>query len=84
MHDLNFFRSNFEPIAERLATRGGALNLDGFRALDAKRRSAIVQAEQLKASVRAKVEHPFRVVKQQFGHAKVRYRVSPAIAPEPA
>ena len=32
------------------------------------------KAEQLKASVRAKVEHPFRVVKQQFGHAKVRYR----------
>jgi IS5 family transposase len=32
------------------------------------------QAEQLKASVRAKVEHPFRVVKQQFGYAKVRYR----------
>ncbi|MFX8262287.1 transposase, partial [Acinetobacter baumannii] len=24
--------------------------------------------------VRAKVEHPFRVVKQQFGYAKVRYR----------
>lgn len=32
------------------------------------------KAEQLKASVRAKVEHPFRVVKQQFGYAKVRYR----------
>ena len=32
------------------------------------------QAEKFKASVRAKVEHPFRVVKQQFGHAKVRYR----------
>ena len=32
------------------------------------------KVEQLKASVRAKVEHPFRVVKQQFGHAKVRYR----------
>jgi transposase, IS5 family len=32
------------------------------------------QVEQLKASVRAKVEHPFRVVKQQFGYAKVRYR----------
>lgn len=30
--------------------------------------------EQLKASVRAKVEHPFRVVKRQFGHVKVRYR----------
>lgn len=30
--------------------------------------------EQLKASVRAKVEHPFMVTKQQFGNAKVRYR----------
>jgi len=32
------------------------------------------QLEKAKASVRAKVEHPFRVVKQQFGYAKVRYR----------
>ena len=32
------------------------------------------QAEELKASVRAKVEHPFRVIKRQFGHCKVRYR----------
>jgi IS5 family transposase len=32
------------------------------------------QAEQLKASIRAKVEHPFRVIKRQFGHTKVRYR----------
>ena len=30
--------------------------------------------ETLKASVRAKVEHPFRVIKRQFGHTKVRYR----------
>lgn len=34
----------------------------------------IDKIEYLKASVRAKVEHPFRVVKQQFGYAKVRYR----------
>ena len=32
------------------------------------------QIEQLKASVRAKVEHPFRVIKRQFGFAKVGYR----------
>ena len=32
------------------------------------------QLERLKASIRAKVEHPFRVVKRQFGHVKVRYR----------
>ena len=30
--------------------------------------------EKLKASVRAKVEHPFRVVKCQFGFTKVRYK----------
>ncbi len=24
--------------------------------------------------MRAKVEHPFRVIKRQFGHVKVRYR----------
>ena len=32
------------------------------------------KAAQLGASLRAKVEHPFRTVKQQFGHAKVRCR----------
>ena len=32
------------------------------------------QLERLKASMRAKVEHPFRVIKRQFGHVKVRYR----------
>ena len=32
------------------------------------------RAEQLKASVRAKVEHPFRVIKCQFGFTKVRYK----------
>ena len=32
------------------------------------------QLERLKAGIRAKVEHPFRVIKRQFGHVKVRYR----------
>ena len=30
--------------------------------------------EKMKASIRAKVEHPFRVIKRQFGFTKVRYR----------
>ena len=30
--------------------------------------------EHVKASIRAKVEHPFRVIKRQFGFVKVRYR----------
>jgi IS5 family transposase len=36
--------------------------------------SLIDKAEKLKACIRAKVEHPFRVIKRQFGHVKVRYR----------
>ena len=30
--------------------------------------------EKTKAAIRAKVEHPFRVLKRQFGYIKVRYR----------
>ena len=46
------------------------------RALNPKNRRdrLLEKVEKLKASVRAKVEHPFRVIKQQFGYAKVRYR----------
>ena len=32
------------------------------------------QFEKVKAGIRARVEHPFRVIKRQFGHIKVRYR----------
>ena len=34
----------------------------------------IDKAEKLKSGIRAKVEHPFRVIKRQFGFVKVRYR----------
>lgn len=34
----------------------------------------IDQRERLTASIRAKVEHPFRVIKCQFGHVKLRYK----------
>jgi IS5 family transposase len=41
---------------------------------DAELRELAEQIEHLKASVRARVEHPFRIVKRQFGYLKVRYR----------
>ena len=46
------------------------------KALDLKQEQhqLLDEAEKIKASVRAKVEHPFRVIKQQFGYAKLRYR----------
>ena len=36
--------------------------------------SAAAEAEQRKASLRAKVEHPFLYVKRHFGYTQVRYR----------
>ena len=41
---------------------------------DAELRDLTEQIEHKKASIRAVVEHPFRVVKRQFGYVKVRYR----------
>src|SRR5580704_15211247 len=49
MHDLAYFRKNFDQIAARLATRSNPPNLDRFRELDVRRRAAITQAEQLQA-----------------------------------
>ena len=33
-----------------------------------------IRIEYLKASIRSKVEHPFRIIKQQFGFVKARYK----------
>ncbi len=49
MHDLGFLRANFDRISERLATRGPVPGLDKFREMDAERRRAITESEQLKA-----------------------------------
>ena len=60
-----------EDVTWQIAMRPGKR-----RALDKENEAdaLIDQAEKLKASVRAKVEHPFRVIKRQFGFVKVRYR----------
>ncbi len=41
---------------------------------EGRRKTAIQKQEHRKASIRAKVEHPFRVIKRQFGLTKVRFR----------
>ena len=41
---------------------------------DGRRKKTVQKQEHRKASVRAKVEHPFRVIKRQFGLTKVRFR----------
>lgn len=49
MHDLQFFRSNLDAVAARLAARGFQFDIAQFRAMDAERRSALTEAESLKA-----------------------------------
>ncbi|MNF95327.1 Transposase DDE domain protein [compost metagenome] len=39
-----------------------------------RKNKAVIQLERLKASIRAKVEHPFRLIKRQFGFVKARYK----------
>jgi IS5 family transposase len=41
---------------------------------DGRAKRALERREKAKASVRAKVEHPFRLIKRQFGLLKVRFR----------
>ncbi len=37
-------------------------------------KDAVKHTEHMKAAVRSKVEHPFRVVKRQSGYQKVRFK----------
>ena len=50
--------------------RGKHKALDKTQSADA----LLDAAKKLKASVRAEVEHPFWVLKRQFGYVKLRYR----------
>ncbi len=58
-------------VAWHVAMRPGKrAALDKSKPIDA----LIDEVERIKASIRAKVEHPFRVIKRQVGFVKVRYR----------
>ena len=65
-------RADAQPDLQwHIAMRPGKRRtLDKANEIDA----LVDKVEKLKASIRAKVEHPFRVIKRQFGHVKVRYR----------
>jgi seryl-tRNA synthetase len=53
MHDLSYFRANFDLIAQRLGTRGPIAGIETFRELDRKRRAALTETEALKSRVNA-------------------------------
>ena len=49
---------------------GKQAELDKTQTVDA----SIDQVEKIKASIRAEVEHPFRLIERQFGFVTIRYR----------
>ena len=74
--DAGYQGAHKRPDAKNSVRWNIAMRAGKRAALDKTKRldQLIDQLERLKASIRAKVEHPFRVIKRQFGHVKVRYR----------
>jgi IS5 family transposase len=74
--DAGYQGAHKRPDARENVTWHVAMRPGKRTALDMTRKVDRItnEIERLKASVRAKVEHPFRVIKRQFGHVKVRYR----------
>jgi IS5 family transposase len=54
----------------KIARKRGQVN----RIANAKERVTAQREEKSKAQIRARVEHPFRVIKRQFGYMKVRFK----------
>ncbi|QSV46681.1 serine--tRNA ligase [Geobacter benzoatilyticus] len=61
MLDPKYLRENLEVVEQRLATRGGGLNLGRFRELDSRRRELLREAESLKAVRNAASEEISRI-----------------------
>jgi len=64
MLDLKHVAQNFDEVQKRLASRGGNLDLGGFRALVAERSALFVSLESLQAKRNAANEEMKRVAKQ--------------------
>ena len=64
MLDVKYLRENLETAEARLKTRGAAVDLSGFRALDEKRRDLLQKSEELKA-LRNKVSEEISRIKDK-------------------
>ena len=77
--------AGYEGVARRPEHQGRAIDWQVALRRGQRRRlapgSAAADAEQRKASIRSKVEHPFLYVKRHFGYGQVRYRAWPKTAP---
>jgi len=56
VYDIAYFRNNLDAIAKRLTDRGFTLDVADFRSIDALRREALTNCEQLKAQKNAETQ----------------------------
>jgi IS5 family transposase len=64
-----------EALKDRAVTWHIAMKRGKLKAMaEGRLKELTEQAERLKAQLRSRVEHPFHVIKNLFGHRKVRYR----------
>ena len=70
--------AGYRGVGKRLETRGAGVDWQVAMRLGRRRHlepdGMLAATERRKASIRAKVEHPFLYVKRHFGYGKVRYR----------
>ena len=77
-----FGDAGYQGVDKRAETQGidvnwhVAMRLGKHKALDKSTPMGAIldELERVKARMRAKVEHPFRVIKRQFGYVTVRFR----------
>jgi seryl-tRNA synthetase len=75
VYDLSFFRNNLDAIAARLADRGFTLDVEAFRKLDAERRAALAESEQLKARRNAESQEIGKLKKAGQDTAELQQKV---------
>jgi len=67
-------RVEVEKVRQWLQWHIAARPTDIARMPESRAKTKVQKQEHGKASIRAKVEHPFRVIKRQFGLMKVRFK----------
>jgi seryl-tRNA synthetase len=75
MYDLGYFRNNLNTIATRLEDRGFTVDMEAFRKLDADRRAALSESEQLKAKKNAESQEIGKLKKAGADTANLQERV---------
>ncbi|MDV0478081.1 IS5 family transposase [Enterobacter roggenkampii] len=57
-----------------MMTQGTLVDATIIEAPSSTKNKTAINIEYMKASIRARVEHPFRIIKRQFGFVKARYK----------